>query len=143
MLDSTAIARLIPHAGSMCLLAEVSFWDAKVIRCIARSHRDFDNPLAAGGRLGAACGVEYAAQAMAVHGGLSDRLKRRPMAGYLISVRALSLYRAYLNDLDAYLVVEAEILAGEGTRMSYRFSVSCLGALILEGRAAVLLEAPT
>ncbi len=141
MLDSAAIARLIPHAGSMCLLAEVSFWDAKVIRCVARSHRKADNPLAAGGRLGAACGIEYAAQAMAVHGGLSDVLQHRPMAGYLISVRALSLYRAYLDDLDGDLVVEADMLAGEGTRMSYHFSLNCLGALILEGRAAVLLEA--
>ena len=142
MLDSIAIARLIPHAGAMCLLAEVSFWDAKVIHCSARSHREPDNPLAAGGRLGAACGVEYAAQAMAVHGGLVNRLERRPMAGYLISVRALSLHRPYLDDLDGDLVVEAEILAGEGMRMSYRFSLSCLGAPILDGRAAVLLEAP-
>ena len=141
MLDSAAIARLIPHAGSMCLLAEVSFWDAKVIRCTARSHRDPHHPLAAGGRLGAACGVEYAAQAMAVHGGLCDRLTHRPRAGYLISLRALRLYRPCLDDLDGDLMVEAEMLAGEGTQMSYRFSLSCLGAPILQGRAAVLLEA--
>ena len=78
---------------------------------------------------------------MAVHGRLSDVLKHRPMAGYLVSVRALSLHRAYLDDLGGDLLVEAEMLAGEGTRVSYRFSLSCLGAPILEGRAAVLLEA--
>lgn len=141
MLDSAAIARLTPHTGSMCLLAGVSFWDARSIGCIARSHRDRDNPLAVGGRLGAACGVEYAAQAMAVHGGLVGVLKQRPMAGYLISLRALSLHRPFLDDLDGDLLVEAEMLAGEGTRMSYHFSLSCLGAPILAGRAAVLLEA--
>jgi len=141
MIDKAAIARLIPHAGSMCLLAEVPFWDARSIRCVARSHRDPQNPLAAGGRLGAACGIEYAAQAMAVHGGLSGVLGHRPMAGYLISVRALRLYRPYLDDFDGDLIVAAEMLAGEGTRMSYEFSLSCLGAVIVEGRAAVLLEA--
>ena len=141
MLDSPAIARLIPHAGSMCLLAEISSWDARSIRCIARSHRDPANPLAAGGRLGAACGVEYAAQAMAAHGGLGGALKQRPMAGYLVSIRGLSLHRAYLDDLDGDLLVEADMLAGEGTRVSYRFSLSCLGAPVLDGRAAVLLEA--
>ena len=141
MIDKAAIARLIPHSGSMCLLAEVSSWDARSVRCVARSHRDPQNPLAAGGRLGAACGIEYAAQAMAVHGGLSGVLGHRPMAGYLISVRALSLHRPYLDDLDGDLVVSAEMLAGEGTRMSYEFSLSCLGAVIVEGRAAVLLEA--
>ena len=36
----------------------------------ASSHRAADNPLRAHGRLGAACGIEYAAQAMAVHGAL-------------------------------------------------------------------------
>ena len=141
MIDSAAIAGLIPHAGSMCLLAEVSAWDARSIRCIARSHRDPGNPLAAGGRLGAACGIEYAAQAMAVHGGLSGVLGHRPMAGYLVSVRALKLHRPYLDDLDGDLIVEAAMLAGEGTRMSYEFSLSCLGATIVAGRAAVLLEA--
>jgi predicted hotdog family 3-hydroxylacyl-ACP dehydratase len=141
MIDSAAIARLIPHAGAMCLLAEVPFWDARSIRCIARSHRDPRNPLAAGGRLGAACGVEYAAQAMAVHGGLSGVLGHRPLAGYLISLRALRLYRPYLDDVGGDLTVSAEMLAGEGTRMSYQFSLSCQGAPILDGRAAVLLEA--
>lgn len=141
MIDKAAIAGLIPHAGSMCLLAEVSSWDERSIRCVARSHRDPQNPLAAGGRLGAACGIEYAAQAMAVHGGLGGAVGHRPMAGYLVSVRALRLYRPYLDDLDGDLIVEAGMLAGEGTRMSYEFSLNCLGAVIVEGRAAVLLDA--
>ena len=38
------------------------------IRCVARGHRDADNPLRAGGELPALCGIEYAAQAMAAHG---------------------------------------------------------------------------
>ena len=45
-------------------------WDATHIRCRSATHRAADNPLRAHGRLGAACGVEYAAQAMAVHGAL-------------------------------------------------------------------------
>jgi predicted hotdog family 3-hydroxylacyl-ACP dehydratase len=141
VIDSAVIASLIPHAGSMCLLAEVSSWNVRSIRCVARSHRDRQNPLAVGGRLGAACGIEYAAQAMAVHGGLSGVLGHRPMAGYLISVRALRLHRPYLDDLGGDLIVEAGLLAGEGTRMSYEFNLTCLGAAVAEGRAAVLLEA--
>ena len=45
-------------------------WNAERISCVSRSHRAADNPLRAGGRLGIACGIEYAAQAMAVHGAL-------------------------------------------------------------------------
>ena len=54
----------------MCLLDEVLSWDATRIRCRSNTHRTADNPLRAHGRLGAACGIEYAAQAMAVHGAL-------------------------------------------------------------------------
>jgi predicted hotdog family 3-hydroxylacyl-ACP dehydratase len=125
----------------MCLLDEVRAWDARSILCIARSHRDPENPLAADGHLGSACGIEYAAQAMAVHGGLSGVVGHRPKAGYLVSVRALSLHRPYLHDLGGDLLVAAEMLAGEGVQVSYRFSLSCLDEPVLEGRAAVLLEA--
>ena len=70
LLQQADIARRIPHQGRMCLLDAVTEWDGAHIVCQASSHRASDNPLRAEGRLGAACGVEYAAQAMAVHGAL-------------------------------------------------------------------------
>ena len=70
MLDRAAIAARIPHQGSMCLLDAVLAWDSGQIHCRASSHRQPDNPLRAAARRGAACGIEYAAQAMAVHGAL-------------------------------------------------------------------------
>jgi len=143
VIDKGEFSRLIPHAGAMCLLDRVSSWDARSIRCVALSHRDPGNPLAADGRVGAACGVEYAAQAMAVHGGLSGTTDKTPKAGYLISLRGLTLHRAYLDDLEDELIVEVERVAGEGTQISYRFRLTCAGQPVLEGRAAVLLEAAT
>jgi predicted hotdog family 3-hydroxylacyl-ACP dehydratase len=140
MIDKAELLRLIPHAGAMCLLEHVSFWDERSIRCVAVSHREPSNPLVADGHLGAACGVEYAAQAMAVHGGLSGVTGERPKAGYLMSLRGLTLHRPYLDDLEDDLIVEAEQLAGEGTQVSYRFNLTCAGKPVLAGRAAVLLE---
>src|SRR2546430_8967757 len=69
-LDRQWIEQHIPHKGRMCLLDEVLSWDAARIRCRSATHRSPDNPLRLHGRLGAACGIEYAAQAMAVHGAL-------------------------------------------------------------------------
>jgi predicted hotdog family 3-hydroxylacyl-ACP dehydratase len=69
-LDRAWIESRIPHHGPMCLLDEVIGWDTERITCISGSHRSADNPLRARGRLGIACGIEYAAQAMAVHGAL-------------------------------------------------------------------------
>jgi predicted hotdog family 3-hydroxylacyl-ACP dehydratase len=62
----------IPHQGRMCLLDEVLDWNAQHIRCRSATHRALDNPLRSHGRLGIACGIEYAAQAMALHGALAD-----------------------------------------------------------------------
>jgi len=57
-LDHAAIAGLIPHAGSMCLLARVEAWDERRIRCVATSHADRGNPLrSASGLLASARGV--------------------------------------------------------------------------------------
>jgi len=140
MIDRAGIAALIPHAGTMCLLDQVTEWDARSIRCRAVSHRDPANPLAVEGRLGAACGVEYAAQAMALHGGLTGAIDESPAAGYLASLRALVLRVDRLDDLAGDLIIEAERLAGEAASVSYQFSLRHGGALLLSGRAAVILD---
>ncbi|SCC92600.1 putative 3-hydroxylacyl-(Acyl carrier protein) dehydratase-like protein [Thiomonas sp. X19] len=80
-LDHAWIAAHIPHQGSMCLLDAVLRWDAQHIVCSATSHRDASNPLRQFDRLGAACGIEYAAQAMAVHGALVAEHDRMPGPG--------------------------------------------------------------
>jgi len=90
-LDRAWIESRIPHHGSMCLLDEVIGWDAERITCTSSSHRSADNPLRARGRLGIACGIEYAAQAMAVHGALIAALEAgRGVAGSLEAERAVA-----------------------------------------------------
>jgi predicted hotdog family 3-hydroxylacyl-ACP dehydratase len=135
------IAGLIPHAGAMCLLDSVLSWDAGTIRCAASSHRDPANPLAREGRLAAVCGVEYAAQAMALHGRLAGAVGERPRVGFLASVREMACRVAHLNDLPGDLLVEAEQLMGSDERVIYRFALACGGAEIVSGRAAVVLQA--
>jgi len=120
-LTRAEIAGLIPHAGAMCLLDGVVSWDENRIRCVSRSHLDAGNPLRAGGQLPAVCGIEYAAQAMAVHGGLAGGARARPRAGYLASVRDMACRRERLDDLAGDLVVEAERMMGDGARVIYEF----------------------
>jgi len=131
----------LPHQGSMCLLDAVTDWDAQRIRCTATSHRHADNPLRAHNRLGAACGIEYAAQAMAAHGALLAAADGAPRAGYLASVRGVDLHVARLDDIAADLEVEAERLSGDDNTILYGFRVSAAGRELLSGRAAVILDA--
>lgn len=141
MLGKADIAAMIPHAGAMCLLDEVAAWDASTIRCLARGHRDPANPLRAGAELPALCGIEYAAQAMAVHGRLSAAIGHKPRAGYLASVSDVVCRVRRLDDLDGELLIEAEKLAGDDARVLYAFRVFSKNDELLSGKAAVVLEA--
>lgn len=135
----------IPHQGSMCLLDRIDAWDSERIRCMASSHRAADNPLRAHGRLGAACGIEYAAQAMAAHGGLLAVVNavadKSPRSGYLASVRGVEWHVPRLDDIEADLSVEAERLSGDDNTVLYGFSVFAGERLLLNGRAIVVLDA--
>ena len=141
MLERDRIEALIPHTGAMCLLDGVAHWDETRIRCVTRTHLDAGNPLRAGGVLPGLCGIEYAAQAMAVHGGLTRGAAGKPRAGYLASLRDVQCLRDRLDDLEGELVVEAERVMGDGNSVIYQFAIRAGGNEILSGRAAVVLEA--
>lgn len=139
MLEREWIQAHIPHQDGMCLIDAVEAWSSERIACRASSHRLESNPLRRDGRLGAACAIEYAAQAMAIHGALlgADEQRRRP--GYLVSVRGVELTVTRLDDLDADLAIEAERLVAEDARVLYQFSVRAGQRLLCSGRAAVVL----
>ena len=137
-LDHAAIRGLVPHAGAMCLLHEVLQADADSIRARAVSHRDPANPLREGGVLPALCGVEYAAQAMAVHGSIQNENKIR--SGMLASLRDVELKVERLDDIVEDLVIEAHCLLNESGRLLYRFEVRAKDRQLLQGRATVVTE---
>ena len=139
--DHAWIAAHIPHQASMCLLDGVLAWDAQHIVCTATSHRDSANPLRAENRLGASNAVEYAAQAMAVHGVLLAGAGHALGVGYLASIRGVRLHVERLDDIAAPLRVEATRLSGDEALILYQFSVSAAGQCLVEGRASVVLNA--
>lgn len=141
ILGRDEIASLIPHAGAMCLLDGVLAWDKESIRCHSTRHRAPDNPLRQAGRLGILCGVEFAAQAMAVHGGLVGVIGARPQAGYIASLREIICHADRLDTLDGDLVIDARHLMGDDERVGYSFALFCQAQNLLTGRATVVLRA--
>jgi predicted hotdog family 3-hydroxylacyl-ACP dehydratase len=141
LIGPAGIQALIPHSGDMSLLAGVTRWDATHISCIAHSHRNPDNPLAHHGRLHALSGIEFAAQAMAVHGGLTGLVGRRPRAGLLVSVRDAVARVKYLSDFAQDLQIEAEQLMAGDSGVTYSFSIHAGDRELLAGRATVVLDA--
>jgi predicted hotdog family 3-hydroxylacyl-ACP dehydratase len=139
-LNAAQIAQLIPHHGSMCLLAGVTQHDAQSITCTAVSHRLVTNPLRENGLLHAVCGVEYAAQAMAIHGTLlAGQTDKPPRGGRLAGVRTLELKVNRLDDIEADLEINAIQIMGDNNSMVYEFSIEAAGRNLLTGKATVIL----
>jgi predicted hotdog family 3-hydroxylacyl-ACP dehydratase len=143
MIDKTGIAARIPHSGPMCLLERVVSWDSEKVVCEAINHRDTNHPLAQNKKLDATAAIEYAAQAMAVHGALiaESKVDAVPKVGYLASVRDVTCAVPYLHALAGVLQIEATRLMGEDTRVMYEFQVSNEGRVCVTGRAAVVMDA--
>lgn len=140
MLSKSDWSSLIPHQGVMCLLDTVVEWDDARIHARSDSHRRLDNPLRSDGMLRALHLCEYGGQAMAVHGGLSARAAGGKAApGLLVSLRAVELNVARIDDLPDALDVYAERLLDGGNSWQYTFRVEHRGVLLASGRAVVMM----
>ena len=125
----------------MCLLDSVLAWDDQSILCVSNTHRDPANPLRRDGQLSALHAFEYAAQAVAVHGGLRARAagKTAPL-GFLAALRDARLHLPRLDDIAALLEVRTRCLFGDNVNCVYEFRVSAVDALVAEGRVTIALR---
>ncbi len=139
MTAEQALTALVPHAGSMCLLDEVTSWNETRVSCRSASHRRPDHPLRRDGFLPSIHLLEYAAQATAVHGGLLAGAGGSPApAKYLAAARDFDLHVTSLDDVQADLLIDAEHLLSMGGSVLYRFHVSADGQSLAEGRLTIV-----
>ena len=142
MLDRDAIAALIPHRGTMCLLERVIEWDKDRIVLTTATHRSPSNPLRLEGRLRAIHLCEYGAQAMAVHGGLCAQAEgRTAKPGFLVSLRDVRLHLDFIDQLDGDLQVTAQRLIETSGSWQYAFTIEHSATTLATGRAAVVARA--
>ncbi|MFN3397192.1 MAG: 3-hydroxylacyl-ACP dehydratase [Sulfurimicrobium sp.] len=139
-ISKAELCQLIPHTDAMCLLHEVTAWDADHIACLAINHSDPANPLRHNGQLPAHCAIEYAAQAMAVHGGLAAHNGSKPRVGFIGSVRDVKLHVQRLDDIAAPLEIEAIKQLADANHSLYELRVCAAGRELMTGRAAVFLQ---
>jgi len=133
-------ARLLPHAGAMCLLDVVEAWDAATIHAGSMGHARCDHPLRGRCGLHAVHLAEYGAQAMALHGALLARAEGgeavRP--GMLVSLRDVRLAAAFVDAEGGRLDVHAERLYADAAGAQYAFRVEQAGCVLASGRAAAM-----
>src|SRR5687767_11942993 len=133
------ISILVPQQGAMCLLDEILSFDENSVVCRTASHRSPANPLRCDGHLPALAGIEYGAQAMAVHGAL--HAVQTSQDGLLAGARAVRCSARYLDEVSGPLTVREERLVAEGSRLLYAFVVEGAQAELVSGRIAVVLSA--
>lgn len=140
MLPKSDWAKLIPHAGTMCLLDVVCSWDERQIHARSAGHARADNPLRSEQGLHAVHLAEYGAQAMAVHGALLARSRgaEEVRPGMLVSLRDVHLMAEYVDQLNGDLDVHGECLYAADGGAQYAFRVEHRGQLLASGRAAVI-----
>ena len=139
MIKHEELCSLIPHSFDMCLLDHVESWDKDNIVCHSNSHLLETNPLRREESLSSVHLLEYAAQAMAVHGGLHDREQGVKMTeGYLAALRDVKINLCDLDKLQTELRIEATKILSQGGNMIYSFAVSTTGTELVSGRATVV-----
>ena len=135
-LTRQTIEERLPHSGNMCLLNRIIAANEQSLTAEAISHLDASNPLIVNGRISAINGVEYAAQAMAIHGSLRSG---KSHAGYIATVRNIELNQEFLPQKQGVLLIQVEQLMNDDNGFSYQFQIHCQDQLILSGRITVFL----
>ena len=141
LLNAAEIAARVPHHGAMCLLHALHESSDTHVLCSTTSHHAADNPLRSASGLLACNAIEYAAQAMALHGAMTAAAGAPPRGGRLASVRSVKLHVPRLDNISGLLFVHAERLAGDTGQAMYQFSLRDERQnMLVQGRATVLLD---
>jgi len=146
MIDHARIRELIPHAGSMCLIESVTAWDESQIECLVVNHTATDHPLRHLNRLSAVHLIEYAAQAAAIHGALSNESNgKKAEPGMLVAVRDCELLQETIDKLTNPLCVTARKKLANNDGLIYEFVIAASDQTPLaKGRLSVMLaRSPT
>ncbi|HSW27785.1 MAG TPA: hydroxymyristoyl-ACP dehydratase [Burkholderiaceae bacterium] len=123
----------------MCLLDGMLSCTADEIVCQAGDPADPTHPLRLAGTLPAACALEYASQAMALHGALCAPGGDGATPGFLASARGVQLHVPRLDDAPGPLRVRARRLASDPGQAIYSFELhDASERLLVDGRATVL-----
>lgn len=140
-LSRLELLELLPHGDTMCLLSSVTHWDSSSITCLTSTHRDQDNPLRRNGILGMLSGLEYAAQAMGVHVGLTRNIgEHNASVGYLGAIRDIQVCHSTFQQIADDLTIEASLLLEQHLSFIYAFAIRAREGTLLQGRASIFIQ---
>lgn len=123
-LNKDAISEHIPHAGQMVLLDKCISYSKDALSCLSLSHIDTSNPLRTENGLSAICGIEYAAQAIALHSALLNG--GNAGLGFLAICKNITFNLRYLDTITTEIQISVEYVSGSADLgfLQYSFIIS-------------------
>ena len=141
LINRDELCSVIPHSGSMCLLDGVLDWNDDTIICKTNSHHLLDNPLRCEQGLSAIQGIEYGAQAMAVHGGLLAKREGKEIPpGFLVAVRNVNINTEWLDKIAGSIIITAKMIMHNDKHSIYEFSLIANDKVLVNGRTTVMTQ---
>lgn len=137
LLTRDQLEPLLPHAGAMLMIDSVEAFDEERISCLSERHQATDNPLYRDGRLAALHGIEFAAQAAAIHGGLLSKERKAPLR-VLAAVRKANFSRPWLDELPGPLRIVSTIVMLDPKAAVYQASVTHLATELATMRLTLM-----
>ena len=138
MFNKKEFIHRIPHSGKMFLIDKVLSFDEKTLFAETKTHIDSENPLLENNILSSMNGIEYAAQAVAIHKSFVDKCTQKE--GYLISVRGVKTYVEDLVNTKESLQINVKSLLSNNENATYSFTIIAGKQLLLEGRLTILIK---
>lgn len=136
------VASCLPHKGPMVLLENVLHCTEEGLECETRTHLQVEHPLSIEGQLSIFVGVEYAAQAMALHKSLNAVGDGKVRSGFVAVTSNVTPYLDFLNQASGALNVVVNMLdsSGGGSLYEFRITHSQEKLPVLEGKLLVMLS---
>lgn len=143
MTDPTSLTRagivdLLPHGEALCLIERVTEQAADRIRCLARGPASACNPLLHDGQLATLHAIEYAAQAAAIHGALTNEGAVRP--GMIASVPRVAWNRPCFCGEATELAVSCFRHSADTRFAAYGFTVDDAQGVTAEGEVILIFS---
>jgi predicted hotdog family 3-hydroxylacyl-ACP dehydratase len=138
-LQHDEIARLLPHKGAMCLLDNALDCNAESIRCLADAARP-GHPLRDAAGVSVVHGVEYGAQAAALHQMITRPELRGATGGMLLQMRNVEFSADYLDRLPQPLTITARCAMASSELARYFFAIHSANVLASQGELTLKLS---
>jgi predicted hotdog family 3-hydroxylacyl-ACP dehydratase len=141
-LNRQDVEKCLPHKAAMVLLEKVRHCNSDTLECETTTHLQEDHPLRIEGQLSIFTGIEYAAQAMALHSFLNADYEGKAKTGFVAVTSRVKPYFDFLDQVQDTLNISVALVDASGGGSLYEFCISYGAdkAAVLDGKLLVMLS---